>query len=279
MAKYKNAYRDEEDDNKTYSEEFMEKHGKTKDDDDNLPEPTTPEESTFKKRYSDLRRHSQKQSDELKALKEKVEELSRNATGAKLPKSEEEVEAWMKKYPDASAFIDTIARKRAQEMAGSFKQTSEEFEELKSEISKERAFNALLKRHPDFDDIRNSEEFNDWINDRYDRNENDWVWKALFENDTDVDLASDAITFYKNNSAYSGNKKKSERPANKDAARNVSVRSERTEPSGEHQMKFSESQIARESANNRRWYEENEEAIMEALRKGEVEMDITGAAR
>ena len=59
-------------------------------------EPTTAEEKTFKKRYSDLRRHQQKQAEEFKT---ELAELKRQLADAtkkemKLPKSDEDIEQW-----------------------------------------------------------------------------------------------------------------------------------------------------------------------------------------
>ena len=78
-------------------------------------EPEHPEEKTFKKRYGDLRRHSQekerefqKQLDDLKVQLEKATKKE-----IKLPKSEAEIEEWAKEYPDVAGIVETIAIKKA----------------------------------------------------------------------------------------------------------------------------------------------------------------------
>jgi len=83
--------------------------------DDNSP--ATPEEKTFKKRYGDLRRHSQKQQED---YENKVAALKTQLTAAtnqqiKLPKSEDELTEWAEKYPDVAAIVETIALKKAKE--------------------------------------------------------------------------------------------------------------------------------------------------------------------
>ncbi len=73
------------------------------------------EEKTFKKRYGDLRRHAQKQKAEFeKELADIRAQLAQTAQDQiKLPKSEEEIDAWAKEYPDVAAIVETIAlRKR-----------------------------------------------------------------------------------------------------------------------------------------------------------------------
>ena len=57
-------------------------------------EPTNAEEKTFKKRYSDLRRHQQKQAEDFKkeidALKSQLNDATKKEM--KLPKSDEDIE-------------------------------------------------------------------------------------------------------------------------------------------------------------------------------------------
>ena len=72
--------------------------------------PKSAEEKTFKKRYGDLRRHNQKQTDELQAKVKQLEtQLDASTKEAiKLPKSEQEIEAWAEQYPDVAGIIETI---------------------------------------------------------------------------------------------------------------------------------------------------------------------------
>ena len=57
-------------------------------------EPTSAEEKTFKKRYSDLRRHQQKQAEEFKTELAELRGQLSDATKKemKLPKSDEDIE-------------------------------------------------------------------------------------------------------------------------------------------------------------------------------------------
>ena len=81
-------------------------------------ESLAPEEKTFKKRYGDLRRHAQQKEQE---LKDKIRELEGQISTAtkeaiKLPKSDDELAAWTKEYPDVAKVIETIATKKALEL-------------------------------------------------------------------------------------------------------------------------------------------------------------------
>ena len=125
MAKYKNAYRDTLDDPVV---EEVQAQPKTEAE----PTPQNPEEETFKKRYGDLRRHMQSQMAQRDQEIAQVRQQLADATKAqiKFPKTEEEVEAWSKKYPDVAKIVDTIAQKRVQEAVSDAKM---EFEEIKKE--------------------------------------------------------------------------------------------------------------------------------------------------
>ena len=106
MAKYKRQ--EEPEDTLTYAEEMNQQQSG--------PEPADAEEASFKKRYGDLRRHSQQlmqQKDQ--QLAEVKNQLDSAAKGQiKFPKTDEEIDAWSRKYPDVAKIVDTIAQKRAE---------------------------------------------------------------------------------------------------------------------------------------------------------------------
>ena len=82
-------------------------------------EPANAEERSFKKRYGDLRRHQQSKEkeyeDRIATLEKQLNESTKQEI--KLPKSDEDIEAWSKRYPDVSAIVETIAIKKAKEQS------------------------------------------------------------------------------------------------------------------------------------------------------------------
>jgi uncharacterized protein YutD len=130
-------------------------------------EPTNAEEKTFKKRYSDLRRHQQKQAEDFKT---ELAELKRQLSDAtkkemKLPKSDEDIEEWAKEYPDVAAIVETIAMKKASEQSSALEERIKAIDEMQLSATKEKAEAELMRLHPDFDDIRDSDEFHQWAED------------------------------------------------------------------------------------------------------------------
>ena len=105
------------------------------------PEPKSAEEKTFKKRYGDLRRHSQQKEGELQtqidALKKQLDESTRKEIS--LPKSDEDIEAWAKDYPDVAAIVETIAIKKAREQTELLDKRVKEIDTMQSNVTKEKA--------------------------------------------------------------------------------------------------------------------------------------------
>ena len=233
-------------------------------------EPTSAEEKTFKKRYGDLRRHTQekeqqfqKQLNELKAQLEKATKKE-----MKLPKSDEDIEAWAKDYPDVAKIVETIAMKKAMEQSKALEERVKQIDEMQLSAVKDKAEAQLLSLHPDFNEIRESDDFHNWAEEQP-----KWVQDALYENDTDARSAARAIDLYKADM----NIKTKKPSSNKEAAKSVNTRNTRSQPDAtSSNTKMSESRVNKMSTKE---YEKHQDEIMNAIRKGEFIYDISGSAR
>ena len=234
-------------------------------------EPTNAEEKTFKKRYSDLRRHQQKQSED---FKKEIDELKRQLGEAtkkemKLPKSDEDIEQWAADYPDVAAIVETIAMKKAREQASVLEERVKAIDEMQLSATKEKAEAELMRLHPDFGDIRDSDDFHEWADEQP-----KWVQDALYENDNDARSAARAIDLYK---ADRGIKSEKSSKKTKGAAEAVSTKGSRSTPQADETSTYlRESQVQKMSAQE---YEKNSDEIMEAIRTGKFIYDISGSAR
>jgi len=232
-------------------------------------EPKSAEEKTFKKRYGDLRRHSQQKE---KDLQVRIDELSKQLSEAtkkeiKLPKTEEELETWAKEYPDVAAMVETIAIKKAKETSKQLEEKVKSINELQLNATKEKAEAELMRIHPDFADIRDSDDFHEWAEEQP-----KWVQDALYDNDNDARSAARAIDLYKADKNITNKPK-----ANNDAAKVVKTKNNRAEPEvDETKSFFKESQVEKMTASQ---YEKNQEKIMEAIRSGKFIYDLSGSAR
>ena len=233
-------------------------------------EPDSAEEKSYKKRYADLRRGSQKAKEDLEqrinALETQLKQTA--AQEIKLPKSDEDIDSWASQYPDVAAIVETIAIKKAREQQAGLADKVKEIDEMRETASRERAEVDLLKAHPDFGEIRDSDDFHNWAEEQP-----KWVQDALYENDNDARSAARAIDLYKADMNI-----KTKKPSgSKDAAKSVNTRNSRSQPDAtSNNNKLSESKVNKMTTKE---YEKHQDEIMEAIRGGNFIYDISGSAR
>ena len=233
-------------------------------------EPKNAEERSFKKRYGDLRRHQQTKEkeyeDRINALEQQLNEATKSEF--KLPKSDEDLDKWASEYPDVAAIVETIAIKKAKEQSADLEKRVKVIDEMRETAAREKAEAELIKLHPDFSEIRDSDDFHQWAEEQP-----KWVQDALYENDQDAKSAARAIDLYKVDRGIG--KKKS--ATSKDAARSVGTRNERSKPQSDPQGNaIRESDVQKMSAVE---YEKKSDEIMEAIRTGNFIYDLSGSAR
>src|SRR5210317_2657220 len=233
-------------------------------------EPTSAEEKTFKKRYSDLRRHQQKQAEEFKTELENLKRQLSEATKKemKLPKSDEDIEKWAAEYPDVAAIVETIAMKKAREQSSALEERLKAIDEMQMSATKEKAEAELMRLHPDFDQIRDSDEFHTWADDQP-----KWVQDALYDNDNDARSAARAIDLYKADMGISTKKAKSD----KDAAKSVATKNSSRKPQEDDTGSFIKESVVQKMSPQE--YEKRADEIMEAIRSGKFVYDVSGSAR
>ena len=230
------------------------------------------EEKTFKKRYGDLRRHMSQRDEE---SKKKIQELQSQLSSAtqkaiKLPKTDEELAAWSKEYPDVAKIIETIAAKKAKEFDSGIEKRLQAIAEKEADAARKRAEAELIAQHPDFEEIRADDKFHEWVT-----TQPKWVQQALYENDSDAHAASRAIDLYKVDTGIAGTKK---RKTNNDAAKAVTTRGQNNVSSTKENQsnQWRESDVAQMKAHE---YEKNEKAIMDAIQSGNFIYDVSRPQR
>jgi len=232
-------------------------------------EPTNAEERSFKKRYGDLRRHQQQKEkeyeDRVSALEQQLNQATKQEI--KLPKSDDDIEAWAKRYPDVAAIVETIAIKKAKEQSAELENRVKVVDEMRETAAREKAEAELLRLHPDFNDIRDSDDFHEWADEQP-----KWVQDALYENDNDARSAARAIDLYKGDRGI-----KKTKATSKDAARSVGTRNQRSKPQTDGTGNaIRESEVQKMSPQE---YERNADVIMESIRAGNFIYDLSGSAR
>ena len=225
------------------------------------------EEKSFKKRYGDLRRHMQ---DKEKEWNEKLEALETRSKreGIIPPKSDEDIEKWAEQYPDVAGIVETIAAKKAQEMFSKAESRLQELDEAHFEAERVKAENAIRKSHEDFDELRESDQFHDWAD-----NQPKWVKDALYENMDDPASVVRVIDLYKIDNGMTVAAKKQSKKA---AASTVAKGTRASIDAEGVQGSIKESDVAKMSNKE---FEEMQDKINEAMRKGKFIYDVSGSAR
>ncbi len=226
------------------------------------------EEKNFKKRYGDLRRHTQKKEEEfsakIEALQAQLDKAANNELV--LPKSEEELDAWSKQYPDIAGIVEAIADKKSKSTAKDLEARMAEFEELRITAKREKAEAELASMHPDFDEIRSDDSFHNWAEEQP-----KWVQDALYENLDDAKSVARVIDLYKTDKGITTKVKKNN-SSDKAAAASVKTKGSSIPDTDDASKYIRESEV---EAMHIKEYERRQEEILDAQRNGRFIYDIS----
>jgi len=229
-------------------------------------EKLSPEEKTYKKRYGDLRVHLNAMTEKVKALEAQMES---GTTAITPPKSEEDVRAWMEQYPDVAAIVEAIADKKASERFAGAEERLSRIDAITAEVERKKVEAAIRNEHSDFDEIRDSDEFHEWVAKQSKRTQD-----AVYENEDDAQAVIEVIDLYK---IKTGKDAKTTKQKAKDAASSVITKRGRIDVDSDGaSLKIKESTVNKMSMKE---YEAKADEIMEAIRTGNFIYDLSGGAR
>jgi len=214
----------------------------------------------YKKRYDDLKKHYDSKLNEFKSREEEL--IKQAVPEYKAPKTPEELEAFKKEYPDVFEVVETVAHLQSESKAKVLEERLSQLQERESQMMQQQAEERLMERHPDFNDIRNSDDFHDWA-----KEQPDSIQQWIYDNANDADLASRAIDLFKKDIGMEINPKKtkSNSKQKKSAADMVSTKTTSVEPVQE--KIWSEKEIAAMSMAE---FDKYESEISEAMQQGRI---------
>ena len=168
----------------------------------------------FKKRYGDLKRHYDTKLNEWKQEKEmfqaKLAVEAKKHDIKKLPKTEEELESFKEKYPDVYDVVETISSLQASERVKDIEGRLQELRNKEQEAVVQTAEKQLLSMHPDFVDLKENENFLNWLTDQPTN-----ISDGIFKNNTDVKWAARVVDLFKADIGTPRNTKRANQKANK----------------------------------------------------------------
>jgi hypothetical protein len=216
----------------------------------------------YKKRYDDLKTHYDSKLNEFKVREQELlKEAAKNMPQYTAPKSEEDLEKFKEQYPDVYEVVETVAHMRSSEQTKVLEERLSKLQEREAELIAKEAHGKLLDNHPDFEDIRNSEEFHSWA-----KEQPQSIQKWIYDNANDGDLASRALDLYKRDMGIvSEASKPKKKKSKKSAADMVSTKTTSVEP--KQDKIWTEQEIARMSIAE---FDKYEEEIGRAIHEGRV---------
>jgi len=226
--------------------------------------PVTAEEKAFKKRYDDLKRHYDKTLNKHKSEVTNLKTQLEQSTNQMLPPTDpNDLAEWRKKYPDVYDIIETISLTKADERAKKLEEKYQFLQEQQTQIAKEKAEVELLKRHPDFQEIRATDNFHEWA-----QKQDPTIQGWLYENADNADLAARAIDLYKMDAGITTKKEKSAtKNVKKEAAKAVTSTKKGNQINVTEKKIWSVEEISKLKPFE---FDKYEKDIMEARREGRI---------
>ena len=214
----------------------------------------------YKKRYDDLKTHYDSRLNEFKAREQElIQEAVSNRPEYKAPKSAEELEKFKNEYPDVYEVVESVAHMQSENQVAELQTRLDAMQGRETEILKREAEKDLREKHPDFDEIRNSDEFQDWAN-LQPESIKDWI----FNNPSDATLASRALDLFKKDIGLEQPKSNSKQ-TKQSAADMISTKT--TSVDTNQQRVWSEREIAAMSVAE---FDKYESEISDAMQEGRI---------
>lgn len=216
----------------------------------------------YKKRYDDLKKHYDSKLNEFKSREQELlEQAAENRPSYVAPKSPEELEKFREEYPDVYEVVETVSHLQSEEKSKDLREKLEKLQSREQELIRKDAEKRLMDKHPDFEDIRNSDDFHGWAKEQP-KSIQDWV----YNNADDADLASRALDLFKKDIGMDvAPKKSNSKQSKKSAADMVSTKTTSVEPKQE--KIWTEREIAKMSMAQ---FDKHEAEISQAMQEGRI---------
>jgi len=219
----------------------------------------------YKKRYDDLKTHYDSRLDEFKAREQELlDEAAKNRPDYKAPKSAEELQEFERQYPDVMAVVETVAHLQSESKTKVLEERLSALQNRENELVRKDAEKNLREKHPDFDEIKNSDEFQEWAN-----SQPESIKEWIFNNSSDATLASRALDLFKKDIGLDVPQVRQTRSNSKQtkqsAADMISTKTTSVEPN--QQRVWSEREIAAMSVAE---FDKYESDISNAMQEGRI---------
>tara|TARA_R110002020_G_scaffold49366_3_gene140484 strand:+ start:295 stop:1137 length:843 start_codon:yes stop_codon:yes gene_type:complete len=215
--------------------------------------------TNYKKRYDDLKQHYDNKVNEFKQREQEL--LAQQTSTYQTPKTQEDIEKFKQDYPDLYDTVETVAHLQSSEQVNQLQGQLEAIQEREARIIRREAEADLIARHPDFDEIRGSDNFHEWA-----ETQPEQIQAWIYNNPDNAQLASKAIDLYKVEKGIKTQTKSQSKPKNEGSAADMVSTKTQTIDAKEPRI-WTEREIAAMSLDQ---FDKYEEEIQQAISEGRV---------
>ena len=217
----------------------------------------------YKKRYDDLKRYYDRKLGEWNSRESELKtQLRENRPKYTPPKSAEELEAFKNDYPDIYGVVETVSHLQSQNEIKTMQEELEELKKTNKTLQQREAELELSKYHPDFENIKESDDFHQWADAQPME-----IKKWIYENNSDGKLAARAIDLYKKDRGLGLDKKTTKKQPKNDGADLLVKTNEQVQVPQSKENFFKRSDISKMSDAE---FMEYEKEILKAQREGRI---------
>ena len=218
----------------------------------------------YKKRYDDLKRYYDRKLGDWNTKEGDLKaQLQANRPKYTPPKSEEELNAFKKDYPDIYGVVETVSHLQSQNEMQSLQDEVGSLKKANQALAQREAQLELSKLHPDFNEIKESDDFHNWA-DSQPMEIKSWI----YENNKNGKLAARAVDLYKKDRGLGLDKKTTTEKQSRNEGADLLVKTkEQIGQPTDQQVFFKTSDINKMSVDEFAKYEKD---IMLAQKEGRV---------
>ena len=218
----------------------------------------------YKKRYDDLKRYYDRKLGEWTSKENDLKtQLRDNRPKYQPPKSKEELEAFKNDYPDIYGVVETVSHLQSENQMQTLQEEVESLKKRNESLAQREAQLELGRLHPDFNDIKESDDFHNWA-DSQPMEIKSWI----YENNSDGKLAARAIDLYKKDRGLGLDKKTETKTTTQNQGADLLVKTrEQVQVPQSNEVVFNRSDIANMSDEEFMQYEKD---IVKAQREGRI---------
>ena len=218
------------------------------------------QDSNYKKRYDDLKKHYDTKVNEFKQKEQELEAEARMTQQVEQESAyEEQLESFKEENPDLYDAVEAVTANQTNEL----REKLSVLEQREAQIVRREAEETLRTSHPDFLELRESEEFHVWAEAQPEQIQ-DWI----YNNPDNVSLAVKAIDLYKMEAGIATPTKTKRAQSQSSSGSTADVVSTKTKTVDTNEPKiWTQREIA---ALSMQQYEKFEQEIDQALMEGRV---------